>query len=230
MTTSTDTRPSRPGGTAQRCLRLACAPRSGRQHLRPVAPPRAGVAVVGTRPGSPRGVRSTGALLQPAGLPALSLEGQGPHHAAQLRRFAALAARHRLARAPGACARTARWMPCSSSGMRRTTTGRSPSRRCSTSTTPQRCGVQMTVTNTDSVAQPMGLGWHPYFPRRQRSRLQYRDRRALGQRCRSFAHPQGGSSPASTATSCTWVSTICFEGWRGAARIRDEVLAAADLV
>ena len=28
-----------------------------------------------------------------------------------------------------------------------------------------------TITNTDARTQPVGLGWHPYFPKRARSRL-----------------------------------------------------------
>jgi len=37
--------------------------------------------------------------------------------------------------------------------------------------TPESMRVQMVFTNTASVAQPVGLGWHPYFPKRARSRL-----------------------------------------------------------
>src|SRR5690606_6630483 len=37
--------------------------------------------------------------------------------------------------------------------------------------TPQSLAVQMQITNTGDLAQPVGLGWHPYFPRRARSRL-----------------------------------------------------------
>jgi aldose 1-epimerase len=27
------------------------------------------------------------------------------------------------------------------------------------------------IANTDASTQPLGLGWHPYFPKRARSRL-----------------------------------------------------------
>ena len=37
--------------------------------------------------------------------------------------------------------------------------------------TPQSLHVEMVVTNLAEVAQPVGLGWHPYFPKRARSRL-----------------------------------------------------------
>ena len=37
--------------------------------------------------------------------------------------------------------------------------------------TPQSVHVEMVFTNTAEIAQPVGLGWHPYFPKRARSRL-----------------------------------------------------------
>ena len=37
--------------------------------------------------------------------------------------------------------------------------------------TPQAMRVQMVFDNLAEVAQPVGLGWHPYFPKRARSRL-----------------------------------------------------------
>jgi len=87
--------------------------------------------------------------------------------------------------------------------------------------TPQSLRVQMTVTNTDSVAQPMGLGWHPYFPRRQRSRLHIEiaerwDNDAAHLPTRKVAQPGIDGDVVHLGFD------HCFEGWRGAARIRDE--------
>jgi aldose 1-epimerase len=36
---------------------------------------------------------------------------------------------------------------------------------------PDQLRVQMVFTNTDASSQPAGIGWHPYFPKRPRSRL-----------------------------------------------------------
>jgi aldose 1-epimerase len=80
------------------------------------------------------------------------------------------------------------------------------------------------VTNTDSRAQPMGLGWHPYFPKRSRSRI----------------HVDCAGQWLSDATTQLPTQRIpshgvdadvrhldldhCFDGWTGKARIRDEHL------
>ncbi|MGF1954201.1 hypothetical protein, partial [Lactococcus lactis] len=37
--------------------------------------------------------------------------------------------------------------------------------------TPQSLHVEMVIVNTGDVVQPVGLGWHPYFTKRARSRL-----------------------------------------------------------
>ena len=38
------------------------------------------------------------------------------------------------------------------------------------SLTPESLVATMSITNTGEIAQPVGLGWHPYFPKRARSR------------------------------------------------------------
>ena len=66
----------------------------------------------------------------------------------------------------------ARWRWCCATATPPMPTGPSPSRRPSISTSRRsRCIVEMVVTNLAEVAQPVGLGWHPYFPKRARSRL-----------------------------------------------------------
>jgi aldose 1-epimerase len=66
------------------------------------------------------------------------------------------------------------------------------------SLTPQSLVAQMIITNTADIAQPVGLGWHPYFPKRAAHRVErplgFRRRAparaprlAAGHRCRRVA-------------------------------------------
>jgi aldose 1-epimerase len=87
--------------------------------------------------------------------------------------------------------------------------------------TPQSMHIEMVVTNLADIAQPIGLGWHPYFPKRARSRLHIElserwDSDATQLPVRKVAQPGIDSDVAHLAFD------NCFEGWRGAARIRDE--------
>jgi aldose 1-epimerase len=87
--------------------------------------------------------------------------------------------------------------------------------------TPQSMSVQMVFTNTTEVAQPVGLGWHPYFPKRARSRLHVElsdrwDCDATQLPTRKVAQPGIDSDVAHLDFD------NCFEGWTGPARIRDE--------
>ena len=87
--------------------------------------------------------------------------------------------------------------------------------------TPHSMSVQMVFTNTADVAQPVGLGWHPYFPKRARSRLHIElsdrwDSDATQLPTRKVAQP-GIDSDISHLDYDN-----CFEGWKGAARVRDE--------
>jgi len=74
------------------------------------------------------------------------------------------------------------------------------------------------------VAQPVGLGWHPYFPKRARSRLHIEfdgrwDSDATQLPVRKVA--QGGID--SDVVHLDYDNG--FDGWRGAARIRDEKMS-----
>ena len=87
--------------------------------------------------------------------------------------------------------------------------------------TPQSLHIEMVCTNTGDVTQPVGLGWHPYFPKRARSRLHIDlsdrwDSDAVLLPVRKVAQPGIDSDIAHLDFD------NCFEGWRGAARIRDE--------
>ena len=86
--------------------------------------------------------------------------------------------------------------------------------------------LELEFTNTDARAQPVGLGWHPYFPKRQRSRLHIEiaerwESDASGLPTRRVAQPGIDGDVAHLGFD------HCFEGWRGAARLRDEQFALA---
>ena len=87
--------------------------------------------------------------------------------------------------------------------------------------TPESFSVRMQLTNTGSDEQPAGVGWHPYFVKRARSRLHVElsdrwDADATQLPTRKIAQP-GIDSDLSHLDYDN-----CFEGWRGPARIRDE--------
>ena len=86
---------------------------------------------------------------------------------------------------------------------------------------PSMLRVQMQCTNLADMAQPVGLGWHPYFPKRSRSRLHVElsdrwDNDATQLPVRKVAQPGIDGDIAHLDFD------NCFEGWRGPARIRDE--------
>ena len=81
--------------------------------------------------------------------------------------------------------------------------------------------LQLDFGNRAEQPQPVGLGWHPSFPKRQRSRLhlEVSDRweaDATGLPTRRVPQPGIDGDLAHLAFD------HCFEGWRGAARLRDE--------
>jgi len=90
--------------------------------------------------------------------------------------------------------------------------------------TPEALEVHLVFHNTATHLQPVGLGWHPYFNKRPRSRLhiELSDRwesDASGLPTRRVPQPGIDSDVAHLAFD------NCFEGWRGPARIRDEKLS-----
>lgn len=85
--------------------------------------------------------------------------------------------------------------------------------------------VRLAFTNRAAHAQPVGLGWHPYFPKRARSRLHIElserwDNDASGLPVRRVAQPAGIDADIAHLEFDN-----CFEGWHGAARLRDEKLS-----
>lgn len=88
----------------------------------------------------------------------------------------------------------------------------------------RRLEVHLVFTNRAPHEQPVGLGWHPYFPKRTRSRLHVElterwDNDASGLPVRAVAQPGIDGDIAHLDFD------NCFGGWRGQARIRDEKLA-----
>ncbi|MDB5816963.1 MAG: aldose 1-epimerase [Rhizobacter sp.] len=90
--------------------------------------------------------------------------------------------------------------------------------------TPTALELRLEFTNTAATAAPSGLGWHPYFPKRLRSRLhiELTDRwEADATQLPTRKVPQ----PGIDADVAHLEFDHCFEGWRGPAVIRDEKLS-----
>jgi aldose 1-epimerase len=85
--------------------------------------------------------------------------------------------------------------------------------------------LRLALTNIDARTQPVGLGWHPYFPKRTHSRLHIE----CSQRWESDPTTQLPTRRMAQGGIDGEVRHLdydhCFEGWRGAARVRDEKLA-----
>jgi aldose 1-epimerase len=89
--------------------------------------------------------------------------------------------------------------------------------------TPGALNLGLSIINTAPHAAPVGLGWHPYFPKRARSRLhiELSDRwesDASGLPTRKVAQPGIDGDVANLGFD------HCFEGWKGPAKLRDECL------
>jgi len=85
--------------------------------------------------------------------------------------------------------------------------------------------LHLAITNRASTPQPVGLGWHPYFPKRPRSRLHIElgerwDNDPSGLPTRRLPQPAGIDGDVAHLAFDN-----CFEGWKGPARIRDEKLS-----
>lgn len=88
--------------------------------------------------------------------------------------------------------------------------------------TALRC--ELRVTNTSAQAAPVGIGWHPYFPKRARSRLHVE--------CSGRWELDAASLPTQLVPQPGIDADVAhldydhgFEGWSGAARIRDETFS-----
>ncbi len=86
--------------------------------------------------------------------------------------------------------------------------------------TPQQLGVRLVLTNLADFEQPFGLGWHPYFPKREGSHLSIE----LSERWESDETqlpvrklPQAGIDGDVAQLDFDH----CFDGWKGLAKITD---------
>ena len=84
---------------------------------------------------------------------------------------------------------------------------------------PESFSARLQFTNTGEIEQPAGLGFHPYFVKRARSRLHV-EAAARWEADATVADPKV-AQPGNAALSHLDYDH-CFEGWRGRARIRDE--------
>lgn len=89
---------------------------------------------------------------------------------------------------------------------------------------PQALQLSLTATNTDTRTAPMGLGWHPYFPRRERSRI-HLEVAARWEADAAKLPVRSVAQPGIDADVAVLDFDHCFDGWRGEARLRDERLS-----
>lgn len=91
--------------------------------------------------------------------------------------------------------------------------------------TPDALRCELRFTNKAAHDAPLGLGWHPYFPKRQRSRLHAE----LSGRWDSDTDNKVPNKRVAMHGLDGDVEHMdfdhCFDGWTGAVRIRDERLA-----
>jgi aldose 1-epimerase len=84
--------------------------------------------------------------------------------------------------------------------------------------------LRLAARNLSDTPAPMGLGWHPYFPKRTRSRIHAE----LTGRWEADATKLPTRQVVQAGVDATVAHLDydhCFEGWTGAARLRDEKLS-----
>jgi aldose 1-epimerase len=81
--------------------------------------------------------------------------------------------------------------------------------------------ARLQVANDAELEQPVGLGWHPYFVRRARSRMHVEVSHRWD--CDATLLPTRKVAQHGIDSDLSHLAfDHCFEGWRGPARIRDE--------
>jgi aldose 1-epimerase len=91
---------------------------------------------------------------------------------------------------------------------------------------PDALRIEMALRNEASQPAPAGLGWHPYFPKRQRSRL-HAEIRERWEADATKLPTRRVAQPGIDADVAHLDFDHCFEGWTGPVRIRDEKLSLA---
>lgn len=89
---------------------------------------------------------------------------------------------------------------------------------------PDRLEVRLVFTNTDPLVQPVGLGWHPYFPKRERSRLDI-EVSSRWERDPALLPTHTIAQPGLHAAVAELDVDHCYSGWNGTAQIRDEMFS-----
>lgn len=93
--------------------------------------------------------------------------------------------------------------------------------------TPTALEVRLALTNIDARTQPVGLGWHPYFPKRSRSRLNIECSGRWEADPKTHLPTRRVAQAGIDGEVRHLEFDNCFDGWRGAARIRDEAMSVA---
>ena len=92
------------------------------------------------------------------------------------------------------------------------------------SLTPGGLNVGLSIVNTDPRAQPVGLGWHPYFPKRGQSHLKADLSSRWDSDPATQLPTQRVPQPGIDGRVADLDFDHCFEGWQGAALLDDERL------
>jgi aldose 1-epimerase len=90
--------------------------------------------------------------------------------------------------------------------------------------TPAALELELDFVNTSGATQPVGLGWHPYFPKRPRSRI-HAEVSARWETDVQQLPTRRVAQPGLDGDVAHLAFDHGFEGWQGAARIRDEKLS-----
>ena len=91
--------------------------------------------------------------------------------------------------------------------------------------TPGGLQLRMAITNQADRTQPVGLGWHPYFPKRAHSHLHIEVAERWDSDPADELPRQAVAQPIIDAPVSELRFDNCFQGWQGAALIRDEQLS-----
>lgn len=89
--------------------------------------------------------------------------------------------------------------------------------------TANELALTLSITNQSDVAAPVGLGWHPYFVKRARSRILFEatGRWEMG----ADKLPTHRVAAQGLDVDCALLDVDhCFDGWPGVVHLRDEVL------
>lgn len=86
---------------------------------------------------------------------------------------------------------------------------------------PRALEMTLSITNQSPAPAPAGLGWHPYFVKRSRSRVSFE---ATGRWDMSVDKLPTARKPSrGIDADCAFLDVDhCFDGWTGVAHLRDE--------